>query len=146
MNTINRSALQILFLMAIPFLILYFKWAAQDSTSLPGLPAAESESFFEIVMNNLDVIIVSLLSSIPTFYMSLYFLTPMYLVRTSYFKISLYIFSLVTYSVIVVVLTDLIFPIYYFFGTPYVIKVLVPIVLLSGLAGTLYAFNERLNN
>ncbi|MCZ7616262.1 MAG: hypothetical protein M5T52_22580 [Ignavibacteriaceae bacterium] len=70
----------------------------------------------------------------------------MYLVRTSYFKISLYIFSLVTYSVIVVVLTDLIFPIYYFFGTPYVIKVLVPIVLLSGLAGTLYAFNERLNN
>lgn len=146
MNTINRSALQILFLMAIPFLILYFKWAAQDSTSLPGLPAAETESFFEIVMNNLDVIIVSLLSSIPTFYMSLYFLTPMYLVRTSYFKISLYIFSLVTYSVIVVVLTDLIFPIYYFFGTPYVIKVLVPIVLLSGLAGTLYAFNERLNN
>ncbi|MFZ2864879.1 MAG: hypothetical protein WA440_09030 [Ignavibacteriaceae bacterium] len=146
MNTINRSALQILFLMAIPFLILYFKWAAQDSTSLPGLPAAESESFFEIVMNNLDVIIVSLLSSIPTFYMSLYFLTPMYLVRTSYFKISLYIFSLVTYSVIVVVLTDLIFPIYYFFGTPYVIKVLVPIVLLSGLVGTLYAFNERLNN
>ncbi|MBW7842951.1 MAG: hypothetical protein H3C40_09530 [Ignavibacterium sp.] len=146
MNTINRSALQILFLMAIPFLILYFKWAAQDSTSLPGLPAAETESFFEIVMNNLDAIIVSLLSSIPTFYMSLYFLTPMYLVRTSYFKISLYIFSLVTYSVIVVVLTDLIFPIYYFFGTPYVIKVLVPIVLLSGLAGTLYAFNERLNN
>jgi len=146
MNTINRSALQILFLMAIPFLILYFKWAAQDTTSLPGLEATESESFFEIVMNNLDVIIVSLLSSIPTFYMSLYFLTPMYLVRTSYFKISLYIFSLVTYSVIVVVLTDLIFPIYYFFGTPYVIKVLVPIVLLSGLAGTLYAFNERLNN
>ncbi|KAB2850107.1 MAG: hypothetical protein PHY57_00610 [Ignavibacterium sp.] len=146
MNTINRSALQILFLMAIPFLILYFKWAAQDSTSLPGLPAAETESFFEIVMNNLDAIIVSLLSSIPTFFMSLYFLTPMYLVRTSYFKISLYIFSLVTYSVIVVVLTDLIFPIYYFFGTPYVIKVLVPIVLLSGLAGTLYAFNERLNN
>jgi hypothetical protein len=132
--------------MAIPFLILYFKWAAQDSTSLPGLPAAETESFFEIVMNNLDAIIVSLLSSIPTFFMSLYFLTPMYLVRTSYFKISLYIFSLVTYSVIVVVLTDLIFPIYYFFGTPYVIKVLVPIVLLSGLAGTLYAFNERLNN
>ncbi len=146
MNTINRSALQILFLMAIPFLILYFKWAAQDSTSLPGLPAAETESFFEIVMNNLDAIIVSLLSSIPTFFMSLYFLTPMYLVRTSYFKISLYIFSLVTYSVIVVVLTDLIFPIYYSFGTPYVIKVLVPIVLLSGLAGTLYAFNERLNN
>ena len=146
MNTINRSALQILFLMAIPFLILYFKWAAQDSTSLPGLPAAETESFFEIVMNNLDAIIVSLLSSIPTFFMSLYFLTPMYLVRTSYFNISLYIFSLVTYSVIVVVLTDLIFPIYYFFGTPYVIKVLVPIVLLSGLAGTLYAFNERLNN
>ncbi len=146
MNTINRSALQILFLMAIPFLILYFKWAAQDSTSLPGLPAAETESFFEIVMNNLDAIIVSLLSSIPTFFMSLYFLTPMYLVRTSYFKISLYIFSLVTYSVIVVVLTDLIFPIYYFFGTPYVIKVLVPIVLLSGLVGTLYAFNERLNN
>ncbi|MCZ7616261.1 MAG: hypothetical protein M5T52_22575 [Ignavibacteriaceae bacterium] len=73
MNTINRSALQILFLMAIPFLILYFKWAAQDSTSLPGLPAAETESFFEIVMNNLDAIIVSLLSSIPTFFMSLYF-------------------------------------------------------------------------
>lgn len=135
-----------LFWITIPFLILYFKSAAQDSASLPGLPGKQTESFFEVVMNNFDVIIISLLSSIPTFYMSLYFLTPKYLVRTNYIKISLYIFSLVTYSVIVILLTDLILPMYYFFGTPYAIKVLLPIVLLSALGGTLFAFNERLNN
>lgn len=144
MKTFNRSAVYILFWKTIPLTVLYFKWAAHDSTSLPGLPITETESFFEVFMKNFDVIIVSLLSSIPTFYLSLYFLTPKFLVRTNCFKISLYIFSLVTYSVIVVLITDLIIPMYYFFGTPYAIKVLVPIVLLSALGGTLFACKERL--
>ena len=32
---------------------------------------------------------------------------------------------------------------YYFFGVPYAIKVLAPIVLLSGLGGTLFAYMEE---
>jgi hypothetical protein len=33
---------------------------------------------------------------------------------------------------------------YFFFGTPYAIKILAPIVLLSALSGTLFAFMEKL--
>jgi hypothetical protein len=33
---------------------------------------------------------------------------------------------------------------YFFFGTSYAIKILVPIVLLSTLGGTLFAFMEKL--
>jgi hypothetical protein len=146
MKTINKSALHILFWITIPFLILYFKWAAQDATTLPGLPVAEIESFFEIVQYNYDVIIVSLLGSLPIFYMSLFFLTPKLLFKVSYLKIILFITCLIAYSFIVINLTDFILPMYYFFGTPYAIKVLAQIVLLSALSGTLFAFNERLNN
>jgi hypothetical protein len=144
MKEFNKAGLHILFWITIPLLILYFKWAAQDTTTLPGLPIPESESFFEIVRINIDVIIVSLLGSIPAFYWSLFCLTPKLLFKTNYIKILLYPTGLIAYFFIVSLITELIFPMYFFFGTPYAIKILAPIVLLSALSGTLFAFMEKL--
>jgi len=144
MKALNKAGLFILFWITIPLLIFYFKWAAQDTTSLPGLPISESESFFEIVQNNYDVIIVSLIGSIPIFYMSLFFLTPKLLFKRSNIKIALYVTSLITYFFAIILITDFVFPMYYFFGTPYIIKILAPLVLLSGLGGTLFAYMENL--
>jgi hypothetical protein len=59
-------------------------------------------------------------------------------------KIALYVASLIAYFYAIILVTDLVFPMYYFFGTPYSIKVLAPIVLLSALGGTLFAFIEKL--
>jgi len=140
MRTFNKSELHILFLITVPLLIFYFKWAAQDTTTLPGLPIPESESFFEVVRNNIDVIVVSLFGSIPAFYWSLFCLTPKLLFKTSFIKILLYTSSLVAYIFIISLVTELIFPMYFFFRTPYAIKILAPIVLLSAIAGTLFAF------
>lgn len=144
MKKINNSVLHILFWMAVPLSVLYFKWAAQDTTSLQGLEAIESESYFEIVETNIDVIVVSLLCSIPAFYWSLFCLTLKLLFKTNYIKITLYTIGLAIYYLIVCLLTELIFPMYFFFGTPYAIKVLAPIILLSALSGTLFAFKEKL--
>ena len=143
MKEFNKVVLHILFWITIPILIFYFKWAAQETTSLPGLPGLESDSIFEIILNNTDVIIVTLLGSIPVFCMSLYFLTPKLLFNRSYIKISLYAASLIAYFFAVILVTDLIFPMYYFFGTPYAIKVLAPIVSLSALGGTFFAYMEE---
>lgn len=144
MKELNKTGLRILFWITIPLLILYFKWAAQETSSLPGLPSPESDSIFETILNNPDVIIVALLGSIPIFYLSLYFLAPKLLFNRSYFKVALYAASFTVYFFAVILVTDLVFPMYYFFGTPYAIKVLIPIVLISGLGGTLFAFMEKL--
>jgi hypothetical protein len=143
MKEFNKAGLHILFWITIPLLILYFKWAAQETSSLPGLPGPESDSIFEIISNNTDVIIVTLLGTIPIFCMSLYFLTPKLLFNRSYVKIAVYAASLIAYFFAVILVTDLVFPMYYFFGTPYAIKVLAPIVLLSALGGTLFAYMEE---
>ena len=142
----NKAVLHILFWITIPLFVFYFKWAAQETTSLPGIPSTESESIFEIIYYNTDVAIVSLIGSIPIFYLSLFFLTPKLLFKRSYMKIALYVASLTAYFFAVILITDFVFPMYYFFGTPYAIKVLVPIVLLSGLGGTLFAFAEKLQD
>jgi len=144
MKNFNKISLHILFWITIPLLIVYFKWAAQDTTSLPGLPAPESESIFKIIYYNTDVAIVSLIGSIPIFYLSLFLLTPKLLFKKSYMKIALYVASLIAYFYAIILVTDLVFPMYYFFGTPYAIKVLAPIVLLSALGGTLFAFIGKL--
>jgi len=144
MREFKKVALHILFWITIPLLVFYFKWAVQETTSLPGLPIPESESFFEIVQNNYDVIIVSLIGSIPIFYMSLFFLAPRLLLKTSNIKIVIYVASLVAYLIAVIFATDLVFPMYYFFGTPYAIKVLPAVVLLSSFGGTLFAFMGKL--
>ena len=144
MKKFNKTGLHILYLITITLLIFFFKWAGQDTTSLPGLPIPESESFFEIIHNNTDLTIVSLIGSIPIFYLSLFFLTPKLLFKRSYTRITLFVVSLTAYYFAVIVITDFVFPMYYFFGTPYAIKVLVPIVLISGLGGTLFAFEEKL--
>ena len=144
MKKFNKAVLQILYLITITLLIFFFKWAGQDTSSLPGLPSAESESFFEIIQNNTDLIIVTLLGSIPIFYVSLFFLTPKLLFKRSYTKIALYVASITAYYFAVILITDFVFPMYYFFGTPYAIKVLVPIVLISGFGGTLFAFVKNL--
>jgi hypothetical protein len=113
-------------------------------TSLPGLPIPESESIFEIISSNTDVIIVSLLGSIPIFYMSLFFLAPRLLFKKSNIKIVIYVTSLIAYLIAVIFAKDLVLPMYYFFGTPYAIKVLPAVVLLSSLGGTLFAFMGKL--
>lgn len=146
MKAFNKVGLHILFWTAIPLTVLYFKWAAQDTTTLPGLPVPLTESFTEVMINNTDVIVVSLLGSIPAFYWSLFCLTPKLLFKTSFIKIMLYSLGLVVYFLIVSLIAELIFPLYYFFGTPYAIKVLAPIILLSALSGTLFAFKERFNH
>ncbi len=144
MKAFNKVGLHILFWIAIPLIVLYFKWAAQDTTTLPGI-SVESESFLEVVKTNIDVIVVSLLVSIPAFYWSLFCLTPKLLFKTNYIKITLYTLGLAIYYLIVSLITELIFPMYFFFGTPYAIKVLAPIILLSALSGTLFAFKENFN-
>lgn len=144
MKKFNKAGLQIVYLITIVLLILFFKWAGQDTTSLPGIPTPESESFIEIIYNNLDLIIVSLIGSIPIFFLSLFFLTPRLLFKRSSTKIALYVASLIAYFFVVIFMADFVFPMYYFFGTPYAIKVLAPIVLISGLAGTFFAFKEKL--
>jgi hypothetical protein len=144
MKKFNKAGLFILFCITIPLLILYLKWAAQDTLSLPGLPGPESESFLEIAKTNIDVIVLSLLGSIPVFYWSFFFLTPKLLFNINYIKILLFTLGLVVYFLIVTLIAELIFPMYYFFGTPYAIKVLAPIVLLSALGGTLFAYINKL--
>ena len=146
MKSFNNFGLHILFWIAIPLVVLYFKWAAQDTTTLPGLPIPESESFFAIILNNIDVIVISLLGSIPAFYWSLFCLTPKLLFKPNYIKILLYTLGLVFYFLIVTLITELIFPMYFFFGTPYAIKVLATIILISALGGTLIAYKERFNH
>jgi hypothetical protein len=143
MKKFNKAGLHILFCISIPLLIFYFKLAAQDTTSLPGLPVTESDSIFEIISNSPDVIIVSIIGSIPIFYTSLFFLTPKLLFKISNTKIVLYVTSLIAYYFVVILITDFVFPMYYFFGTPYAIKVLAPIILLSALGGTLFAYMEE---
>ena len=145
MKEFNKVVLHILFWITVPLLIFYFKWAAQETTTLPGLPVPVSESYFGIVLNNIDVIVISLLGSIPAFYWSLFCLTPKLLFKTNYIKILLYTTGLVAYFFIVSLVTEIIFPMYFFFGTPYAIKILAPIVLLSALGGTLFAFKEKLH-
>jgi len=132
-----------LFWITIPLLILYLKWAGQDTTSLPGLPIPESESMLEIILNNIDVVVISLISSIPIFHLSLFFLTPKLLFKRSYINIALYIASLTAYFIAAGKLTVLAIPMYYFFGTPYSLKVLAPIICLAGIGGTLFAFVEK---
>ena len=144
MKKFNKAGLQILYMITISLLIFFFKWAGQETTTLPGLPIPESDSFFEIIYNNTDVAIISLIGSIPIFYLSLFILTPKLLFKGSYMKIALYVASLTAYYFVVILITDFIFPMYYFFGTPYAIKVLAPIVLLSALGGTLFAFMKKL--
>ena len=144
MKSFNKVGLHILFWIAIPPTVLYFKWAAQDTTTLPGI-SIESESLLEVVKTNIDVIVVSLLGSIPAFYWSLFCLTPKLLFKTNYIKITLYTLGLAIYYLIVSLITELIFPMYFFFGTPYEIKVLAPIILLSAISGTLFAFKENFN-
>lgn len=144
MKAINKTRLLILFCITIPLLILYLKWAAQDTSSLPGLPGSESESFLEIAKTNIDVIVVSLLGSIPVFYWSFFYLTPKFLFKINFIKFLLFTLGLVVYFLIISLITEIIFPMYYFFGTPYAIKVLAPIVLLSALGGTLFAYINKL--
>jgi len=146
MKSINRSALQILFGMAIPLLILYFKWAAQETTTLPGLPVPGTETFFQIIKNNLDVIFISLLGSIPVFYCTEFCLAPRFLFEVNIIKIFLFTTVLISYYFIVRFISELIFPMYYFFGDPYAIKVLGPVILLSALSGTLFAYKDKVNN
>lgn len=143
MKIFNKIELHILFWIAIPLFVLYFKWAAQNTTTLPGLPIPVSESFFEIVKTNIDVIVVSLLGSIPAFYWSLFCLTPKLLFNTNYIKIALYALGLAVYFILVILIAELIFPMYFFFGTPYAIKVLAPTILISALGGTLIAYKEK---
>lgn len=145
MKAFNKVGLHFLFWIAIPLIVLYFKWAAQDTTTLPGI-SVESESFLEVVKTNIDVIVVSLLGSVPAFYWSLFCLTPKLLFKTNYIKITIYTLGLAIYYMIVSLITELIFPMYFFFGTPYAIKVLAPIILLPALSGTLFAFKEKLQS
>lgn len=143
MKKFNKTALSILCWITTSMLVLYFKWAAQKTTSLPGLPSPESESIFEIILNNTDVIVVALLGSIPIFYLSLYYLTPKLLFNRSFIRITLFAASVTAYFIAVILVTNFVFPMYYFFGIPFAIKVLAPIVLLSALGGTLLAYMEE---
>ncbi len=102
-----------MFWITIPLLILYLKWAGQDTTSLPGLPIPESESMLEIILNNIDVVVISLISSIPIFHLSLFFLTPKLLFKRSYINIALYIASLTAYFIAAGKLTVLAIPMSY---------------------------------
>lgn len=143
MKKFLKIGLHILFWIAIPALILYFNWAGQDTTSLPGLPKPESKSIWEIIKGNLDLTIISLISSIPIFYLSLKILTPKLLFKPNILRFSLFTGALIAYYYLAFYFTILVFPLYYFFGTPHAIKVLGPIVWLSGLGGTMFAFNEK---
>lgn len=138
-----KAGLPMLFCLLITALMIYFKWAAQDTTSLPGLPKLHTNSIFEILQNNTDLAIVSLIGSIPIFYISMFFLTPTLLSRRSYSTFALYVAVLTAYYYAVILITDFIFPMYYFFGTPYAIKVLIPIILISGFGGSLFAWSEK---
>ncbi len=144
MKVFNKVGLQILFWAAIPLIILYFKWAAQEITSLPGLATAEPESYISIIKTNSDVIVVSLITSIPAYYWSLFCLTPKLLFNTNVFNLMLYASGLTLYYVVARLITKLIFPMYFFFGTPFSVKVLAPVIMISALSGTLFAFMRKL--
>lgn len=146
MKSFNKAGLHILFWIAIPLTVLYFKWAAQETTTLPGLPVPGTETFFQIIKNNLDVIFVSLLGSIPVFYCTEFCLAPRFLFEVNIIKIFLFTTVLISYYFIVRFISELIFPMYYFFGDPYAIKVLVPVILLSTLCGTMFAYKDKANN
>ncbi len=143
MKKFLKIGLHILFWIAIPSLILYFNWAGQDTTHLPGTLKPESKTIWEIIRSNLDLTIISLISSIPIFYLSLRLLTPKLLFKWNLLKFSLFVISFIACYYFVFFFTILVFPLMYFFGTSLAIKVLGPIVWLSGLGGTMFAFIEK---
>jgi hypothetical protein len=143
MKMFKKAGLHILYLTAITLLILYFKWAGQETTTLPGLPIPESDSLVEIIHDNTDLIIISFIGSIPIFYLSLLYLTPTLLFKRSYTRFALYVASLAAYYFAVILIIGFIFPMYYFFGTPYAIKILIPVILISGIGGTVFAFADK---
>ncbi|QQS34751.1 MAG: hypothetical protein IPM56_10805 [Ignavibacteriales bacterium] len=146
MKTITKAGLHLLFWTAVPAIILYFKWALHDISSLPGITVSSSQSYSEIIVTNFDLIVISLLGSVPVFYWSFYCLTPKLIFKTNVMKIVLYAFGLTVYFLIVRLIAEQIFPLYFFFGTPFSFKVLAPIILLSALSGSLFAFSKRINH
>ncbi len=138
-----KLGLHVLFWIAIPSLILYFNWAEQDATHFPGFSKPELESFLEIIKNNTDLTIISLISSIPIFYLSLYVLTPKLLFKWNFLKLSIFVSSFIAYYYIAFYSIILLFPMICFLGAPLVLKVLASIVCLSGLGGTMFAFIEK---
>ncbi len=138
MKKLKNIGMSILIWIVILFIILYFKWASQETTSLPGVLSEKSEPFFDY-----ELIIVTFLGFVSAFYLSLIYLTPKLLFNSNLTRILLYVIGLACCFVIVAYIIGLVLPLYYFFGIPSAIKLLVPVVLLSGLSGSFIALKER---
>lgn len=146
MRRIVRLVHHIIFWISLSTLIVYFNWANQNSSTLPGLPRPEIRTFWEVLNRYSDSIIILLLVSIPIFYLSLYIITPKFLFKRTPINYLRYIglftlYVLAVYLLFVQVIMR--FTLYGFFGTPYEIKILVPIILMFGFGGTLYAYVEK---
>jgi two-component system, LytTR family, sensor kinase len=142
MKKLFKISLHVIFWITIPAMILFFFWASQDTTGLPGLQK-DSLSFWQIVNGNIELILLSLISSVPAFYMSYYFLTPKLLFRINLLRLSAFILILTIYFIMVLLVRIKFDLMYFFFGVPVAIKTLAPIVLLSALGGTLFAFINK---
>lgn len=142
MKNLVKISLHVLFWITIPAMILFFFWASQDTTGLPGLQI-EAVSFWQIVNGNKELIILSLISSVPVFYLSYYFLTPKLLFGINFLRLTTFIITLAVYFILVVLIRIKFDLMYFFFGIPVAIKTLTPIILLSALGGTLFSFINK---
>jgi len=132
----------LIYLFAVPILMLYCKWASQITTTLPGLPEPASESFTEILLNNYDTILVSVICSFPVYCFTLSFAHKL-LLKGSYLHRALFAVNLIVYWLIILYLFMLIFPMYFFFGVPYSVKVLLPSIILSVFGGVVFSLKQK---
>ena len=135
-----------IFWISVPIVIVYFNWANQNTSSLPGLPKPESSTFWDLLNGYSSSFGVLLLVAIPVFYLSLYVLTPRFLFKKSLVNYLKYLGCFALYTIAIFLLFDkliLRYTLYGFFGTPYEVKVLIPTILIFCLGGTLYAFIEK---
>lgn len=143
MKKVSRICYHLIFWIGLPLLPIFFQWANQVNSSLPGLPKPATSTFLEILQGNLETITIILIVAIPIFYLSFCFLTPRLLYKRNPVNYFLFAAALIMYSIVIKFLDFKIFPMSFWFGTPYYYKILIPIVLLSGFAGTLYSFYEK---
>jgi len=143
MNSSCKLIPSLIYLLAVPVLMLYCNWASQITSALPGLPEPASESFWQIILNNYDTIILSLVCSIPVYCFTLAFAQKL-LLKGSCLHRALFAVNLIVYWLIILYMFMLIFPMYFFLGVPYSFKVLLPSIILSVFGGVVFSLKQQL--
>jgi hypothetical protein len=146
MKKFLKIGLHILFWISVPTLIVYFVWATQNATPYLAFPKPETKSFIEVFSSKIYFVISTLCISIPLFYISYYLLAPRFLFKRKAIGYILYSVSIIIYyglSILLILMFYRLFPVLIIAGSPFLFNVLAPIVIISTIGGTTFAFVEK---